>query len=247
MRRTPTSFAIALLAASILLAAQPAPAEEESAKPNPAEAIEAAIHAANPDLLIDHVLPLDAIPGLYEVRVGNNIYYTDPTGHYLIAGHIFDTETKQDLTEVRLEELSRIEWSTLPLDKSIVSGDPEGTPIAVFTDPDCPFCGRLESELANVSGLKIHTFLYPLESIHPNARAKAESIWCADNQLEALHAVLVERQNLDSAACDNPVGDIVQLGGELGIQGTPAIIASDGRMHSGLMSADDLMRWAKAQ
>ncbi|MDX8410278.1 MAG: DsbC family protein [Mariprofundaceae bacterium] len=233
--------------ASLFLSAQAALAEEEAAEANPVAAIEQAIHAANPDLLIEHVLPLEKIPGLYEVRVGNNIYYTDSSGHYLIVGHIFDTATKQDLTEARMDELSRVDWSMLPLDKSIVSGDPEGTPIAVFTDPDCPFCGRLESEMANVTGLKIHTFLYPLESIHPNARAKAESIWCAENQVEALHAVLVERQSLDSAACENPVGDIVRLGSQLGISGTPAIIATDGRMHSGLMSADDLMRWAVAK
>lgn len=214
---------------------------------DPVEEVAVTIRAANPDLHIDHVLPVDEIPGLFEIRVGSNLYYADASGHYLIAGHIFDTETKRDLTQARLEELSRVDWNALPLELSIVSGDPEGTPIAIFTDPDCPYCSRLESELADVSGLKIHTFLYPLEAIHPNARAKAEAIWCAEDQIAALRAVLIERQMLEAGACENPVGDIVALGKQLGINGTPAIIARDGRMHAGVMSAGDLMRWAGAQ
>ncbi len=210
---------------------------------------EDAIREANKEIPFLYIKPFEPIPGLYEAGIPNGrggkiIYYFDSSGKYIINGHIFDTTTRKDLTAARLEEINSIDWKKLPLDKAIVSGDPKGTPIAIFTDPDCPYCKQLERELRNAKGLKIYTFLFPIEKIHPKARAKAEAIWCSKDQVKALHEVLIDGKTLDAPACENPVADIIALGKELGIHGTPTLIAADGRRRSGTMQADKLVEWA---
>ncbi len=197
------------------------------------------------DVPVDWVKP-SPIKGLYEIRSGSNIYYVDATGEHVIAGNIFDTSTKENLTAARLEEINRVNWDSLPLNKAIVSGNPKGTPIAIFTDPDCPYCRRLEKELQDIKTLKIYTFLYPLEGLHPNARAKAEAIWCARDRHKALLDVMLRDQKPGKANCETPVADIIALGNRLGIHGTPSIIAHDGRRISGLVPADRLEAWATA-
>lgn len=196
------------------------------------------------DLKIDAVRP-SPIKGLYEVQSGHAIFYSNAKGTLLIAGgHIFDTHTHEDLTEARLEQINRIDWSTLPLDQAIVSGDPNGVPVAIFTDPDCPFCRRMEDYLQHMKGIKVYTFLYPLTRIHPLARAHAQAIWCAKDRHKMLLDVMLHHANPPAGQCDTKALDKIQaLGEKLGIHGTPTLIAHDGRMFAGFKGPASLKAW----
>ncbi len=188
-----------------------------------------------------HRSPID---GLYEVVAGRNIFYSDKTGHYLIAGgHIFDTSNRKDLTAVRLQEINRVDWKSLPLDKAIVSGDPKGVPLAVFTDPDCPFCRKLEQTLQHLDGVKVYTFLFPLTQLHKHAEAHARAIWCASDRHEALLDIMLRNKKVAEGKCAAPIDELRSLGIRLGVSGTPTLIAGDGRIFAGLKSAEELKRW----
>ncbi len=202
------------------------------------------IRKAIPDLKIDEIRTTP-IEGLYELQVGKGIFYSDASGKHLIAGgHIFETATHRDLTRERLEAINRIDWNILPLDKAIVSGDADARlSMAVFTDPDCPYCRRLETELKNLTGVKVYTFLYPLTQLHPHARAKAESIWCSKDRHKAMLEIMLENKELPAGTCKTPVDEIAALGRKLGISGTPTIIAGDGRMMAGGKPAAELKAW----
>jgi len=200
---------------------------------NVAPAIAKQIRENIPSLPIDAIRP-SVINGLYELQVGGQIFYSDRTGKYLIAsGHIFDVTSHTDLTAKRLEEINKIDWSSLPLNQAIVSGDPDGLPVAIFTDPECPYCKKLEISLKGSTGIKFYTFLFPLESIHPQARAKSESIWCSKNQHETMLQVMLEGKTLPKATCSTPIAKNIALARKLGINGTPTIISGDGRKFSG--------------
>lgn len=184
------------------------------------------------------------LPGLYEIQSGNNIFYVDRTGKYLIAnGHIFDTTTKQDLTAARIEQITRIDWDVLPLDKAVVSGDMKGIEMAVFTDPDCPYCRTLEKSLKDLKGVKVYTFLLPLKRLHPDATRKSEAIWCSRDQHAALTQIMLEDKEITGGGCETPLADIAKLADSLNIHGTPTIIAHDGRRRSGNMPAEQLKAW----
>ncbi|MFM8465688.1 MAG: DsbC family protein, partial [Burkholderiaceae bacterium] len=75
--------------------------------------------------------------GLYEVKVGNELVYTDADGRFVFIGHVFDTETSKDLTQAKLDELNKIKFSDLPLDLAAKSVKGNGKRvIAVFEDPN---------------------------------------------------------------------------------------------------------------
>jgi len=194
-------------------------------------------------LHIDAVQPAP-IAGLYEIVSGRNIFYADIDGHHLIAnGHIFDTSNRRDLTAIRLQALNTIDWNILPLDKAVVSGDPKGVPMAVFTDPDCPYCRRLEKELLTVKGVKVYTFLFPLSQLHKHAQEDAQSIWCATDQHKAMLDIMLYNKPVAKGVCKTPIKQIHALGVKLGVTGTPTMIAGDGRIFPGLKRAEDLKQW----
>ncbi|MDQ7004306.1 MAG: DsbC family protein [Ghiorsea sp.] len=179
------------------------------------------------------------IQGLYEVQAGDQIYYTDKTGQYLLNGHMFDTTTKTDLTTARLADINRISWADLPLEKAIVSGPEDGLKMAVFTDPDCPYCVRLEKNLKNETGIRVYTFLFPLVQLHPDAYEKSKSIWCAEDQHQAMLDVMLEGKTLPKATCQTPIDDNMKLAASLGVRGTPTIFSEDGRKYTG----GDMKAW----
>lgn len=207
-------------------------------------AVVARTQSAIPDLKVDAVHD-SPVAGIYELQAGGQLFYADADGSHLIAGgHIFETATHKDLTKARLEDINRIDWSVLPLDKAIVSGDVNGKlKVAVFTDPECPYCKKLEEELKNIHGVRGYTFLFPLISIHPGSYARAEGIWCSKHQHETLLKVMLANAATPAAGCATPLDEIQSLAGKLGISGTPTMIAGDGRISSGVKASDALKKW----
>ena len=81
------------------------------------------------------------IPGVYELRVGTDILYTDETGNYLIQGEFFDTKNRVNITQARIDQLSAIDFSKLPMNDAIAIKQGSGTrKMAVFVDPNCGYC-----------------------------------------------------------------------------------------------------------
>ncbi len=230
---------VALLAISSMLFATLG----EAAGPLADAAVAKRIQAAIPSLPITAVRQAP-IAGLYELQVGRNIFYSDADGSHLISGgQIFDTATKHNLTRDRLEEINRMDWSTLPLDKAVVSGDPKGKlKLAIFTDPECPYCRKFEHELASVKGVKVYSFLFPL-SFHKHAKRWATAIWCSKDQHKTMTDIMLHDANPAAGKCATPLDDIAKLAKQLHITGTPTLISGDGRIASGGKSAADLMRW----
>jgi thiol:disulfide interchange protein DsbC len=181
--------------------------------------------------------------GIYEVIMGRNIAYTDEAGRYMIFGHLYDMKEQKDLTAGVLEALNKVDTSLLPKRDAIkkVQGK-GGRTLFVFSDPDCPYCKRLEAELAKLDNVTIYTLLYPLDGLHPDARRKAEAIWCAEDRVKAWDAFMQKGTLPESRSCDNPVDHNVRLGNSLGINGTPTIIFEDGALAPGMLPAAEIER-----
>lgn len=174
--------------------------------------------------------------GLYEVVVsGNEVIYTDAKAQYMIMGELLDIKQRKSITEERKAELNKVDFNTLPLDKAIKEVRGNGKlKVAVFSDPDCPYCKRLEHEFAKMTDITIYSFMMPLTSIHPDAARKAELIWCQPNRTKAWTDWMREgKMPSGSAQCDNPVAETTSLGEQLGFHGTPAIVFPNGRTQSG--------------
>ena len=179
-----------------------------------------------------------AMPGLYEVRVGPaGIFYTDAQGDFLIQGAMMDTKTRRNLTEERINALNAIDFSTLPLKDAIVFKSGNGRrKLAVFEDPNCSYCHRLETELAKVKNLTVYMFLYPI--LGPDSTAKSQNIWCAADRTKAWQDWMLRQKTPAAAQCDTAaVQRILDFGRGHRITGTPTIVFEDGRRVSGAMDA----------
>lgn len=186
--------------------------------------------------------------GLYEVFLGGEILYTDDKASYLFVGNVLDAKTQRNLTEERLQKLTAIRFDTLPLDSAIKVVKGKGTrKIAVFSDPDCPYCKKFEQELKAVNDITVYTFLYPIDSLHPEAASKSRAIWCAPDRPKAWDEWMqkgVLPQNKGN--CDNPVAKLVEFGQKQNISGTPTIIFADGRRVPGMIPAARLEKMLDA-
>ena len=113
-------------------------------------------------------------PGVFEVVMGANIAYVDESGQYFLFGHLYDMKAQRDLTAEHKDTLARIDFSTLPLADAMKEVRGKGTRVlAIFSDPDCPYCKQLEAELAKLSNVQIFVFPFPLVGLHANARVIA--------------------------------------------------------------------------
>jgi thiol:disulfide interchange protein DsbC len=183
-------------------------------------------------------------PGVFEVVMGANLAYVDASGQYFLFGHLYDMQTQRDLTVERKDTLARVDFAALPLADAVkeVRGTGART-FAIFSDPDCPYCRRLEAEIKNLSDVTIYTFLMPIASLHPEARSKAIAVWCAPDQVEAWHALMWDDKKPPAQDCAHPVDRNVALGERLGINGTPTLVAADGRVLPGAASLAQIEAW----
>jgi thiol:disulfide interchange protein DsbC len=183
-------------------------------------------------------------PGVFEVAMGNNLAYVDETGQYFLFGHLFDMKAQRDLTAERKDALVRIDFAALPLDDAIREVRGSGArAFAIFSDPDCPYCRRLEAEIKNLSDVTIYTFLMPIQSLHPEARGKAIAVWCSEDRVAAWHALMWRDEPIPARECEHPVDRNIVLGERLGIAGTPTLVAADGRVLPGAASVAQIDAW----
>ena len=182
--------------------------------------------------------------GLYEVVAnGFNVFYTDENANIAIIGRMIDLKTKKDLVEARTQALQHVDFASLPLDKAIVKVKGNGSrKLAVFSDPECPFCQELEQELAKVNDVTIYTFLYPLTELHPDAERKAKLVWCAKDRAKAWDEMMLQGKEpaapgASEAACETPFQAIQAFAQKVWITGTPGIIFANGKMVPGALKS----------
>ena len=220
--------AISLIAMSQFAQTNVAMADEASLKK--------AIEAAYPKFKVESVVKTQ-YPGLYEVFMGGQILYTDEKFNYLIAeGRLVDPKTKKDITGERMEELTKIDFNSLPLDQAIKVVKGNGSrKLVVFSDVDCPYCKRLEQkELSQITDVTVYTFLYPLEQLHPNAAEKSKLIWCAANRPKAWNDWILNNQlPTTSGNCEVPLERVGELAKKIGVTSTPTLIFADGKRMMG--------------
>lgn len=184
------------------------------------------------------------VKGIYEITMGKSIAYSDAGGRYFIIGSMFDMQERVDLTAAKREAAKRIEWDQLPLAQSfkVVKGSGKRV-FAMFSDPDCPFCRRIEQTLAEMDDYTMYVFPFPIASLHPKAAEKAISVWCATDKVAAWQSLMLKNQEPATANCTNPIEDNVRLAASLGISGTPTLIRPDGNMRPGALPREALEAW----
>lgn len=213
---------------------------------NVAAASEAAVKQAMqkkyPDVQVESIAKTP-IAGIYEVFAGGEVLYVDENVNYMIAqGRLIDVARSTDLTDERLRVLTAIKFDQLPLDLAfrMVRGNGKRK-MAYFTDPNCPYCKRLDQELAKVTDVTVYLFLYPILS--QDSQDKAKAVWCSKDRGKAYNEMMLNGNPPKTAGtCDTPVEKIVAYGRQKGINGTPTLFFANGQRVTGAIPAEQLRK-----
>jgi len=183
---------------------------------------------------------------LYEVVVrgpdGAQVYYVDGAATIVITGQAIDAKTGRNLTEERQRKLSAIKWGSLPFGDAVTTARGSGRrKIAVFSDPNCPFCKRFEKDLAKLDDITVHIFLYPV--IKPESVAQTKSVWCSKDRAKAWNDLMLrDVQPSAKPDCDTPVEKLVALGRKLGANSTPTWFLENGERYQGAIPVEEVTR-----
>jgi thiol:disulfide interchange protein DsbC len=226
---------VSILAAVCLLASGAALANE---------ALKKTLQAKVPQLKIESISK-SPLPGLYEVVANDSVFYVDEKGQFLIvADRVLDLDAKKDILEERVNRLLAVRFDSLPLDLAFKKVKGTGKrKIAVFSDPDCPYCRRLEQDLTKLNDVTVYTFLLPIEQLHPAATEKARAVWCSADRQKTWDELMLNNVNpTGPKTCENPVDKIVAFAQQKHIGATPTMILADGTRVAGAKSAGELDR-----
>ena len=190
------------------------------------------------------------IAGIWEIRMGTDIAYTDDKGNYLIQGHLFDTRTKTDITEERIEKLTAIDFDTLPFKDAIVIKQGSGVrKLAIFTDPNCGYCKRLERDLSQLKDVTLYNFVMPI--LGPDSMEKARNIWCADDVPKAWRDWMINAkaaQKIMGTKCDTQALERNrEFGRKYRVNGTPALVFESGLRKSGALPLTEVEKLLASQ
>ena len=171
------------------------------------------------------------IPGLFEAAIEGRIYYVTEDGRYILGGPLVDAKANQNLTQARLEKINAIPFDSLPLDLAIKRVKGTGAQrLAIFEDPDCPYCKTLEQELQGVDNVTVYVFLFPIDAVHPRAAERSRAVWCAKDRAKAWDDIMrTGAAPANAADCDNPIAKIADFSKRHWITGTPTTFLADGR------------------
>lgn len=223
------------------VAATPDDAPAEAPKRSPEEikaGVKAAFAKEFPGIVPDDVKPTP-FAGIYEVRIGTDLLYTNESVEYVMQGSLIDARNKEDLTAKSLDALMAVAFDSLPLDSAIKQVKGDGSrKLVVFEDPNCGYCKRLHQTLDGMDNYTVYTLLFPILS--PDSTVKARNIWCADDRALAWRNQMLRNQAPPDVQCETPIEANLALGRKMLVRGTPAIIFEDGSRVNGALPRDAL-------
>jgi thiol:disulfide interchange protein DsbC len=198
-------------------------------------------------LQVDSVQP-SVMDGVYEVQLSDGpLVYTSETGEFFIVGDLYSVGSSGlvNLGEQRRSGERRDAIEAVPASNQIVF-PAEGETLAhitVFTDVSCGFCQKLHREVPELNrrGVEVRYLAFPRQGLGSPGFRQLATAWCAADPQGTLTR-LKNLEALDDDVCDdNPIAAQYQLGKDLGVTGTPAIIMPDGVMIPGYRPADELV------
>lgn len=216
---------------------------------SPALAADAAVverlRALRPDLPIVRVTP-SPVQGFLAVELdGGTFLYASEDGKYLFAGDLYRLDdTLVNVTDGVRAAKRRDQLAKVPTADMLVFSPQKGpvrSSVFVFTDVDCGYCRKLHLEMQAINdlGIEVKYLAFPRAGIGSEGYQKIVTAWCSADRNSALTAMKLGK-SLPAKKCANPVADQYELGRDIGITGTPAIVTAAGELLPGYMPAKDL-------
>jgi len=189
---------------------------------------------------IDKISPTP-IPGIFEVVVGSDIFYSTSDGRYVIYGHLIDTSNQEpvSLTDATTQTVRKQIIDAID-EKTMIIFEPKGktkATITTFTDIDCGYCRELHKNINELSnaGIRVRYVAFPRTGVNSESYVKAVNVWCAENPQEAFTQAMNGKTIPATPGCTKSsiIDEDLRLVSQLNIDGTPVSVLEDGRLLPG--------------
>ncbi|BCU66302.1 hypothetical protein F941_00028 [Acinetobacter bouvetii DSM 14964 = CIP 107468] len=203
-----------------------------------AASVQSQLQKNYPSLKIENIKTTE-MPGIYSGSVGDQIIYTGEGAEHILVGSMIRLKDQKNLTNTLMLSQNQADWKKLPLKDAIKSVRGNGKrQLAVFSDPNCPYCKQLEVELSKLNDVTLYTFVLPLKA---QSVAPSKQLFCEKDQAYAWTNLISKGvQPSSQKSCANPIERNIQLAKNLGVNGTPAIIFSNGTKLMGAYPAAEI-------
>ena len=190
------------------------------------------------------------LPGVFQVLYGTEVVYVSADGKYFIAGDLINMETRENVSKLAQRKIRSNIMAKKAKKPIVFKAKNEKHVVKVFTDIDCPYCAKLHREVPklNDKGITVEYLMFPRAGIDSKSYDKAVSVWCAGDSAaqQTTMTKAKERKPFDEKKCENPIKAQYELGQEVGVTGTPALVTSSGRLIPGYVPADRLAKMLEA-
>ncbi|MFW2162872.1 DsbC family protein [Acinetobacter beijerinckii] len=201
------------------------------------ETVKSNLNQNYPNIQVTNIQKTE-MAGLYSANLDKQIIYLDESAQYMFVGSMVRMKDQKNLTKDLVLKQNSVDWNKLPFKDAIKTVKGNGKrELAIFSDPNCPYCKKLEAELDKLNDVTIYTFIYPLK---PQSITVSKQIWCDTNQAYAWKNLLEKNIQPKAKTCANPIERNLQLGRKLAVTGTPTLIFSNGLKMVGGRSAEDI-------
>ncbi|CAD9197337.1 MAG: DsbC family protein [Acinetobacter bohemicus] len=192
----------------------------------------------HPNLKIENIQATE-MKGIYSGSMDGQVVYVGEDTQHILIGSMFRLSDQKNLTKDLMLKQNSIDWKKLPLQDAVkmVRGNGKRQ-IAVFSDPNCPYCKQLETELSKLNDVTIYTFIYPIKT---QSIAVSKQVFCEKDPALAWSNLIAKGiQPSSKKTCANPIERNLSLGKSLALNGTPAIIFSNGFKVMGAYPAQEI-------
>lgn len=208
------------------------------------ETVKSKLSQNYPNVNIEHLKPTE-MQGLYSGTLDNQIVYINEEAQHIFVGAMIRLKDQHNLTKDLVVEKNMVDFKSLPFNDAVKTVRGNGKrQLAIFSDPNCPYCKTLEGNLAKLNDVTIYTFIYPIkvQSILPS-----KQVWCSANREYAWKNLIQNGIKPTAPAnCPTPIERNLELGKKLALQGTPAIVFSNGYKAMGAYPAEEIEKlWQK--
>ena len=166
------------------------------------------------------------------------LYVTDD-GKHIIQGPMYDVSGAQPVNVTNQLLLGKL--NALSNEMIVYKAPKEQHVITVFTDITCGYCHKLHEQMSdyNALGITVRYLAFPRQGLQSQAEQDMKAIWCAKDRNKALDDAM-NGKGVQPASCSVDIAKHYTLGVQMGVNGTPAMVLSNGMVLPGYQGPKEL-------
>lgn len=179
------------------------------------------------------------VTGMSTVLTDSGVLYVTDDGKHVIQGPMYDVSGAQPLNVTNALLVGKL--NALEKEMIIYKAPQEKHVITVFTDITCGYCHKLHEEMSdyNALGITVRYLAFPRQGLQSQAEQDMKAIWCAKDRNKALDDAMAGK-GVQAASCNVDISKHYTLGVQFGVNGTPAMVLSNGYVLPGYQGPKEL-------